>query len=136
MAMPRPMRPAPYATWRATPPARSLTSRAMRLLPLVQQALQRGPVEAGEAERLERARAQAQVAAEEAAGDGEQAVRDRGVDAAPARHRSEEGEAELGVFRHVAMRVEVDVLAPVARAHELLVRVAVHPAVVGVVVGE
>ena len=126
--MPRPMRPAPYGGV-ARASSRAATRRRAA-------ALQRGAVEAGEAERLERARPVAQVAAEEAAGHGEQAVRDRRVDAAPARHRGEEGQAELGVLGDVAVRVQVDVLAPVARVDQLLVRVAVHPAVVGVVVGE
>ena len=42
----------------------------------MQPLLQRGAVEPGEAERLERARAGAQVAAQEAAGDREEAVRE------------------------------------------------------------
>ena len=93
-------------------------------------------VRAGQAERFEVRGPLAQVAAEEAADDREQAVRDRRVDAGEARRRGEEGEAELGVLGDVAVRVQVDVLAPVARLDELLVRVAVHPAVVVVVVGQ
>ncbi|MCY1203359.1 hypothetical protein D9M72_148620 [compost metagenome] len=53
-----------------------------------------------------------------------------------ARGRGQEGQAEFGVFGDVAVRVQVDVLAPVARLDELLVRVAVHPLVVVVVVGQ
>ncbi len=93
--MPRPMRPAPTAAnlgARHHSPSCRRRCSASRSKP-------------GQAERVERARSLAQVASEEAADDGEQAVRDRRIHAGPARRRGEEGQAQLGVFEHVAVLV-------------------------------
>ena len=87
-------------------------------------------------QRLQRAGPVPQVSAEDRAGHRQQSVGERRVHASPARHRGQEGEAQHRVLRHVAVRVQVDVLAPIARVHQPLVRVAVHPAVAGVVVLE
>src|SRR3954463_3043532 len=110
--MPRPIRPAPTAAKRGR-------GAAGPSVAVMQAPLQFCGWQAVEAERLERARAVAQVAAEEAADDREQPVRDRRVDTGMARDRGEERKAEDGVLGDVAVRVEVDVLTPVARLDEL-----------------
>ena len=64
------------------------------------------------------------IASQERADDGQQATGDRCVGTTPSGDRREKGKAELGVFGDVAMRVQVDGFAPVARVDELLVGVA------------
>ena len=100
IAMPRPIRPAPTAAnlGRACP--RSDCSFA-----IVQSLLELRRRQSGEAERFEGTRALAQVAAEETADDGQQPVRDRRVNAGIAGRGGQEGEAELGIFGDVAVRM-------------------------------
>src|SRR6478736_9858671 len=100
--MPRPIRPAPTAAKRGSvaPSAPSLRVLASPRggcsppwggpasdcsFPIVQPLLELRRRQAGEAERFERARTLAQIAAEEATDDGQQAVRDRRVDTDEAR---------------------------------------------------
>src|SRR5690606_34315531 len=80
----------------------------------------------------------AQVFSHDGTGNGQQAFGDGGVYAGPVGDGSEEGQTQHGVFTHVAVFVQVDLLAPVAAFHQLGVRrtVAIHPLVVFVVVGQ
>ena len=77
---------------------------------IVQPLAQRVGRQVREAQGLEAARPLAQVAAEEAADDREEAMGDGRVDARMPCGRGEEGQAELGVLGDVAVAVQVDVL--------------------------
>ena len=90
----------------------------------MQMLLQRRAVERHQAQGLEGARPLAQVAPEKAAHDGQQAMRNGRIDLRPSRGRGEQGQAHLGVFRDVAVVVQINVLAPVAGLDQALVRVA------------
>ncbi len=86
----------------------------------MQQTLQFGAAQARQTQRFEATFAAPQVTAEKAADDGEQPLRNRRVDLRPARRRGEERQAEFGVFADVAVRVQIDVFAPVAAFLQLL----------------
>ena len=87
-------------------------------------------------EAFERARPAAQIAPQKATIDGQQAMRDRRIDAGVTCHRGEKSQPQFSVFCDVAVAVKIDLLAPVARLDELSVRIAIHPLIVVVMVGQ
>src|SRR5687768_16341705 len=107
--MPRPMRPAPTAAKRGS---------GARSFAIVQPLLELRRAQAGKAQAFESARARAQVAAEKTAADGKQSVCYGCVHARMECGGCQEGKPEFGVFGDVAVRMQVDVLAPVAGLDE------------------
>ncbi len=115
-----------------------LRTRALHpLQPFGQKLRHLRPRQAGQVQALERTARAREVPAGRHFTEAQETVRSAAGHAGPAADGSKEAQAHLHVLGHVAMRIEIELLVPIAAIDQFVVReVAVHPVRGRVVVGE